>query len=183
MAKLTKQEQYRIGKEYHEMTLVTPANKERGKWRKENYPDLKPHQLTEWAQLCRFGTFEECLEFGFTNVINRNKQKAKKAKQPSGLYIMRFDSDDETFFKIGITEDLGSRLSTMNSEADYDISVLHFYLPKVVRSKDIERVLHQKFANYSYKPRQSFGGETECFSVNPLDYPTLEFIAITDSSF
>lgn len=96
---------------------------------------------------------------------------------PSGLYILKF----KDFYKIGISNDIHSRITLIKSRACID------YRPEIILYKEIslfdavkhENILHNKYKYLSYTPNFNFEGQTECFN---LDLPIKEIITYLKSA-
>lgn len=87
--------------------------------------------------------------------------KSKNGK--SNLYVIRLFSDDESFFKVGITSlTVESRFSRM---LEYKYEVIHFLSGDAGYIWDLEKSIHRLLKSWSYHPKKSFDGKTECFSV------------------
>lgn len=87
------------------------------------------------------------------------QQKGRKAV----LYVIRVYSEDECFFKVGITFDLSSRFSRLKSAYKWR-TVARYSCWQAGRVWDLEQALHAAFAHLSYRPAASFSGFTECYS-------------------
>ena len=81
------------------------------------------------------------------------------------LYLLKFVSNVETFYKIGITVDLNSRLRVMHSQTryHYEITLVDYRHSDKESIVSQEKYLHQKYSELSYEPTIKFGGYTECF--------------------
>ncbi len=102
------------------------------------------------------------------NVHSRSSyiKTCKKHGGLSSLYIIKCSSSRESFFKIGMTV-MCLKRRFAGSLMPYDFEVI-----KIIRYEagfvwDMERVIHRLMKDFRYKPRVSFAGETECFSIVP----------------
>ena len=81
----------------------------------------------------------------------------------SCVYLIKCFSDDESFYKIGITStDLNYRFK--KSKMPYSFIVISTKTEGASADWDNEKKLHRNLKKFRYKPLVSFGGETECFS-------------------
>ena len=77
------------------------------------------------------------------------------------LYIIKLESDSESFYKIGITsnEDIDIRL--YEYKKFYEVKIIKFLKhpsPEIIM--DIERLMIDSFERYT--PKEKFGGQSEC---------------------
>ena len=87
------------------------------------------------------------------------------------LYVLHMFSDNEQFFKIGITSK--TIQTRWKSLADiYDYEVLADLPMGIVRAWSIEQEFLRQHEKHKYDPKIYFGGVTECFVENPLDLDT-----------
>ena len=85
------------------------------------------------------------------------------------LYLIECFNDEEYFYKIGITKTT-AKTRFVPSKMPYDYEVL-FELPiGYIRAFEHEQAILDKLASYRYYPKIIFGGNTECLSVNPVEY-------------
>ncbi|MEK9894881.1 MAG: GIY-YIG nuclease family protein [Burkholderiaceae bacterium] len=49
--------------------------------------------------------------------------------------------------------------------AGYEIRIQKTYRDTIYNCWCLEQALHREYAKYSYKPKQKFGGHTECFEL------------------
>lgn len=83
------------------------------------------------------------------------------------LYLIKCYSDSESFYKIGITStSIKKRFSSYNMPYEYEVIRCRTLSPEKVY--DLESNLMKGLAAYRYKPKQIFGGYTECFSELPV---------------
>lgn len=86
------------------------------------------------------------------------------------LYYFRLKGNFETFYKIGITNDVNRRKNTIERESGYcyKIEILQVLEGTLYSSMQLEELLHQEYAENSYTPKMKFPGYTECFSIDVL---------------
>jgi hypothetical protein len=80
------------------------------------------------------------------------------------LYVIKCKNNNEEFYKIGITVKSIKRRFRRGIAMPYDYNVIHEIKGKAGHIWDLEKELHRKHKEFKYKPKLSFGGETECFS-------------------
>lgn len=91
------------------------------------------------------------------------------AGRGSYLYIIRLQSPEESFIKIGIAYSAPKRFIDFGN-AGY--SVTEIYLKWFSSRSDAlnaESDLHARYAAHQYTPLLNFGGYTECFSESVLE--------------
>lgn len=109
----------------------------------------------------------------YTGTLNRGWKRSEwidfcnKAKNAEPkVYIIRCFNDDEEFIKIGITSRTVAGRFKFPSDMPYSYEVLKEIKGSPDFVWDKEKELHRKYKKYRYKPKLSFGGETECFTLN-----------------
>lgn len=85
------------------------------------------------------------------------------------LYYFRLSGHLETFYKIGITNDVNRRKVTIERDSGYIIEVIKVLTGTLYSSMQLEESLHKEYIEYSYIPKIKFPGYTECFSTNVLE--------------
>lgn len=88
------------------------------------------------------------------------------------LYKIKICSEDEEFYKIGITyTEIEKRFKREKKFVDN----YHYEIIEIIKSDDgnyiwnLEKQLHRKYREYKYIPKFEFGGHTECFSYIGID--------------
>lgn len=86
------------------------------------------------------------------------------------LYIIKCFSDNEVFYKIGITsQELKDRFSG-DSRMPYEYKVLFDISERPSYVYDIETKLHRMLKGCKYMPSMTFSGQTECFTtIKPIE--------------
>jgi hypothetical protein len=98
-----------------------------------------------------------------------DKLRSAGRKIEGRLYIVELYSEDEHFFKIGIsTQNLRRRLSEVHQL--YDIEIIADIEMDIIDAYDIEQGTLKNLSKLRYHPRLYFGGNTECLSKNPLEH-------------
>jgi hypothetical protein len=82
------------------------------------------------------------------------------------LYFLRFYSETEVFYKVGITYlGVSKRFQTSKQVRGYSYEVLALHTSQNAAAVyDWEQSILETFAHLKYTPKKSFGGSTECFS-------------------
>jgi hypothetical protein len=82
------------------------------------------------------------------------------------LYLLRVFKQGEEFYKIGITNrTIQQRFSRPSTRHGYEIEIIAQYKSTNAAAVfDWEQSIIETFAHLRYRPKISFGGETECFS-------------------
>lgn len=108
--------------------------------------------------------------YGVKKIRERNKEQYKNT--PAKLYILEFNTEEESFFKIGVTKhSMNSRIKDMSPYSPELIKVLKVNLYDAIVK---EQELLDYFEEYEYTPKHKFGGHTECISINPLEELKIE---------
>lgn len=90
----------------------------------------------------------------------------KKHGGVSSLYVIKCFDGTELFYKVGMTVmDIKRRFA--GSLMPYDFDVIRVIEGEAGFIWDMERAVHRIMKDLRYKPRVSFAGETECFSIVP----------------
>ena len=128
----------------------------------------KEHGVFEMSPNSHLSKSSNCPECsrrhtGWTKTSWKKSCEGKVAK----LYIIRCFNDEESFYKIGITN------KTSLQERFYHKSLMpyKYEIVKIVESEkdpihiyNLERALHIVHRNVQYSPLIDFAGKTECFS-------------------
>lgn len=103
--------------------------------------------------------------FANEKIRERNKQKYKNI--PAKLYILKFKTKEENFYKVGVTKQ--SMRGRLYSIKPYYPTILKTIKTNLYDAIVKEQELLEHFEEYKYIPKHKFGGYTECISVNPLE--------------
>ena len=121
------------------------------------------HEFERRAEASIYGNWgcDRCSKAGYDfNRSQQIKNNSDYANRSATLYLMKFASDGETFYKVGYTTmSLRERLRKI-PYVMVDIEVLE---TTVKRAYELERQFKSAIAPYRYRPQQSFAGCTECF--------------------
>ena len=100
-------------------------------------------------------------------VLNRSKEEYKK--KDSIVYILKFRSDEEEFYKIGITVKPITHRHSPSAIHPYTFEVLKIYKTDRFTGGCLEKWLQDIHKEYEYRPKHKFGGHTECYTfVKPI---------------
>jgi len=112
----------------------------------------------------------KCGQIGIYNETRFMKYPRLKNKQGQ-VYLMRLYSNDENFYKVGITTDIDHRIHTMSHH--YTVELECCKHTNMYSAFTIEQELVDKYPRYS--PKHKFSGHTECIQ---LDFITLNEIKL-----
>lgn len=85
------------------------------------------------------------------------------------VYVIKIFNDDELFYKVGITNNINKRFDN-SYKMPYNFVILDYVETSDFEfSYDLENRIKSLVRPFSYKPKISFGGETECFTGVILD--------------
>ena len=108
---------------------------------------------------------------GFYSRVRAERNREEWERINSKLYLIECFSEDELFYKIGITKkNIDDRFS--KGVMPYEYRVIEFYHGNLYDVVIKENKIRSDFARNitPYKPSINFIGYTECFSVDSLDY-------------
>lgn len=126
---------------------------------------------------CEHYSGKGCIKCGYVSAIRNKKRNygfhgysrtkyIQIAERNSGgisnLYIIKASSEDESFFKIGIS--VNSVKHRFASHFPYTVDEFIEIPMAAGKAWDAERYLHRMLKDLSYRPKIKFNGYTECFS-------------------
>lgn len=89
----------------------------------------------------------------------------KVCPEGSSIYLMKFESSCEMFYKIGISKKPSYRSNDISKDSGYAVDVLfEMHHEDARKIWHLENDLHNIFHYFKYKPQVDFKGKTECFS-------------------
>lgn len=103
---------------------------------------------------------EDC---GFTKTFFKNRC-SKNIKGLGVLYVIKCYNECEVFYKVGITSSYVGKRFGGSVAMPYNYKVIKELKLPPDFVYDTENTILRDLAGYKYKPKISFGGETECFS-------------------
>lgn len=83
------------------------------------------------------------------------------------FYVVNLFNQNESFIKIGITTRTAER-RLINENKVYNFNIILEIDMKIYDAFKLEQSLLNSFNNFKYDPVYSFGGRTECFSIDIL---------------
>lgn len=86
-------------------------------------------------------------------------ENCRRLKTEGILYILKFNNEDEEFYKIGITSNIHRRLTNF----PYNAETVYVFSGDPGDVYDLEKLLHKKFTSDLYIPNIKFNGYLECF--------------------
>lgn len=158
------------------------AKRRRKKFRETDYKEFKYEKIAEKGiftckvhstrylqdknnHLNNINGCPKCVERGlFYNRENVDKIKDRYGK----VYVIRMYNRKESFYKVGITGRKDGKRFDRLERVGYKIEVIYEKEATIGEAFNIEQHILHTPTNIKYKPQKTFGGETECFSNNPL---------------
>ena len=138
---------------YEKSTIVCPTH---GEFKQS------PHNHSQGQQCPECSRKEAWIRNSYYNITNAEKNKKEWLSLPCNLYVIKMSSDEEAFYKIGITsQDISIRFRKHNTP--YAIEVIELVESNRYDAILLENTLHVLHEKYSYTPNQFFKGHTECF--------------------
>lgn len=113
---------------------------------------------------------------------NYTKLCSERHNGESSIYIVKISDSYETFYKIGITvrKNVKQRFPG-SSLSGYKVESIRQVFNSADFIWNLEKRLLKMSEKYKYRPKLSFGGETECFSKIPKEvYKLLDSIDKSD---
>ena len=132
--------------------------KEHGKVKRNGYKHLLGYGCPYCADVPKY--INRMSKEGYCRLANN---------RPTFLYLIECYDGEEKFLKIGKTfQKIKSRF-TKNS-IPYKVNVIKLYTSTSDEIWDLEIEMHEKYKEYSYKPKKYFNGYTECYNLSlPID--------------
>ena len=96
------------------------------------------------------------------------------------LYVITFVSEEESFIKIGLTKntDINKRFKdAIYKKYSKDINL--YYKTDFFNAFELEQYVLTKFSSYSYLPKESFKGRTECLDIKILNEVIQDLNSVT----
>lgn len=84
------------------------------------------------------------------------------------LYLIKAWDEGEAFYKVGITYNIDKRFAGARMPYNWAI-IKTFKSSDAGAVYDAEKLLHRKAKCFKYRPKQPFGGASECFSEEALE--------------
>jgi len=82
------------------------------------------------------------------------------------LYLLKVSSEDEVFYKIGVTKtSINTRYKNSSLHKNYKINILEEVEGNLYDMFQVEQLLKKLYSLYKYIPKYRFDGCTECFSI------------------
>jgi len=99
---------------------------------------------------------------GGLNLVTAERKKEEWENKPAYVYHIRLDSENESFYKVGITtQDLQKRFGNLTP---YTYEVLNYVTTNLYEAVKLERSVLELTKDCKYLPAVRFDGYTECFS-------------------
>lgn len=102
---------------------------------------------------------------------SRGVDKLNGKNRDGYLYVLKLSGGKEVFYKIGVSLKKEIKKGRYyKSNMPYKIEILALIKDDWKKIIEFEVKVLSDIAKFYYKPKISFGGHTECFSVNPLEF-------------
>lgn len=107
------------------------------------------------------------------SIIMYSKENFKKHKyffeeHKSYLYVLKAESEKESFYKVGMASKNSFKARLNQIKKNYEIEILYKQEGYSEDIYDLEQRFLEEFKSYSYTPEKDFSGKTECLTVNPV---------------
>ena len=109
----------------------------------------------------------ECVKENPTFMFGRSSYVRYCKRSHNGvsrLYVLKCESEDELFYKIGITCQAVKDRFSGHMAMPYKFEILAEISGEAGFIYDLETQVHRILKVYCYQPKRIFGGHTECFS-------------------
>jgi len=97
------------------------------------------------------------------------KNEAYFRNEVCSVYLIRMSSLENSWFKIGISKNMISRMNALQSESKAHIDILCEVKSNTFESSEAEHHLHGIYKSKRFQHHLKFGGYTECFNLNEKD--------------
>ena len=104
--------------------------------------------------------------YNYTYFKNHPEEKDKDGVLYCVILVNKQTHERECL-KIGIAKGRTWKGVVKRSRAlnGYDLRIRQIHHDTIYNCWKLEQALHEEFAKYSYKPKEKFGGWTECFQI------------------
>jgi len=100
---------------------------------------------------------------GGLNLVTAERKKDEWENKPAYVYHIKLNSENESFYKVGITtQDLQKRFGNLTP---YTYEVLNYVTTNLYEAVKLERSVLELTKDCKYLPSVKFDGYTECFST------------------
>ena len=96
--------------------------------------------------------------------------KIQENKYKDYFYVFRLYDEKESFYKIGVTNCVDSRIKDYISIYNVEKVYVEDNLHSVTFAYDMEQKILKEFKNFKYTPKKYFSGYTECLIIDPIPY-------------
>lgn len=103
---------------------------------------------------------------GYYSMKRAERHKEKWENVPAILYFLKIITEDEEFYKVGLTK---KTIKDRFKKDEFKIEIIKEYNTNLYQACILESVIIEENRQYSYKPKNVFGGYTECFYKNILE--------------
>ena len=125
--------------------------------------EQNPHNHYNGQQCPHCSLQEAFIGNSYYNVTNANKHKEEWLELPCSLYLLKLTSEDEEFYKVGITnQDITRRFR--QHDLPYTVELLEAVETSRYSAILLEAMMLDKHRDFKYRPNYKFAGYTECIS-------------------
>lgn len=92
--------------------------------------------------------------------------------KPHGTYLIKFKSNDFEWCKVGVAQDVNTRIRSFGLREDIEVSIQYFHMQtsRHIAQKKVESICHSKYNEHRLSPDEMkqymLSGFTECFSID-----------------
>lgn len=109
----------------------------------------------------------KCAEETHANYNMKDSLLDENRNKPLDLYVIKLQSEDESFIKVGISKEVKRRHVNIKTKSGYEVNSFLIFPCTVEEGTIIERsVLSLLRKSYKYNPRVKFPGYKECLQMD-----------------
>ncbi len=101
----------------------------------------------------------------YSNINRIQENKYKKY-----FYVIRLFNEEESFYKVGVTDLVERRLRDYALVYKAELVFLESKLDSPTFAYDMEQKIIKEFENYKYIPKKYFSGYSECLTIDPIPF-------------
>lgn len=100
----------------------------------------------------------------------------------SSLYVLKLKYNDSEFYKVGISKEVMKRIKSFKRKGIQLVGGYSYWFDDSEYVWYLEKEIHSLLNQYKYKPEVKFGGCTECFKCDNIDF-VYDYINLIRSGF
>lgn len=109
----------------------------------------------------------------YFNIGHVERNKDKLIKDIGNLYVLRIQSDENIFFKIGVSKNVSARVNTLRLSSGLKIDIVHEREMNRFFSYLLEFYIHDLLKDKFFFSGHKFDGYTECFGLTEHEVDAL----------